>query len=156
MSDVDALGGDELSSDYLAFAIGGQDFATDILRVQEIRGYEQPTALANAPEFLKGVINLRGTMVPIVDLRIWFKVAAVEYSATTVVMILNLGDRVIGAVVDEVSDVLSINPRVIQPPPKFSANVNTAHIIGMAEHAEKIITLVDVRKLLASDELGIF
>jgi len=101
---------DMVASEYLTFTLGSEEYAIDILKVQEIRGYEQPTLIANAPPFIKGVINLRGIIVPVVDLCIKFNLGKIEYTPFTVVIILNVARRVIGVVVDSVSDVISLTP----------------------------------------------
>ena len=113
---------DLVASEYLTFTLGSEEYAIDILKVQEIRGYEQPTLIANAPPFIKGVINLRGIIVPIVDLRIKFNLGKFEYTPFTVVIILNVAGRVIGAVVDSVSDVFSLTRAQIRPAPDFSGS----------------------------------
>jgi purine-binding chemotaxis protein CheW len=118
------------AEEYLTYTLGVEEYAIDILKVQEIRGYEPPTTIANAPAFLKGVINLRGTIVPIVDLRIKFGVGSAEYTPFTVVIILNLGARVVGMVVDSVSDVTMLRQDSIRPAPEFSASVDTRYIKG--------------------------
>src|SRR4051812_11574072 len=102
--------GDQAGQEFLTFTLGDEEYGVDILKVQEIRSYELVTAIANSPDFIKGVINLRGVIVPIVDLRIKFNLPKVEYSEFTVVIILNLAERVIGVVVDSVSDVVSFIP----------------------------------------------
>src|SRR6185369_18058551 len=104
---------DQLTSEFLTFTLGDEEYAIDILKVQEIRGYEPPTMIANAPPFIKGVINLRGIIVPVVDLRIKFNLGKIEYTPFTVVIILNVAGRVVGAVVDAVSDVISLTPAQI-------------------------------------------
>src|SRR6185369_2714815 len=111
---------DQLTSEFLTFTLGDEEYAIDILKVQEIRGYEPPTLIANAPPFIKGVINLRGIIVPIVDLRLKFKLDKIEYSPFTVVIVLNIARRVIGVVVDSVSDVISLTQAQIRPAPDFS------------------------------------
>jgi purine-binding chemotaxis protein CheW len=108
---------DLVASEYLTFTLGSEEYAIDILKVQEIRGYEQPTLIANSPPFIKGVINLRGTIVPIVDLRIKFNLGKIEYTPFTVVIILNVAGRVIGTVVDSVSDVISLTRAQIRAAP---------------------------------------
>src|SRR5574343_621350 len=123
---------DSIASEYLTFTLGSEEYAIDILKVQEIRGYEQPTLIANAPTFIKGVINLRGIIVPIVDLRIKFNLGKVEYTPFTVVIILNVAGRVIGVVVDSVSDVISLTTGQIRPAPDFSASFDTRYILGLA------------------------
>ena len=109
-----------IACEYLIFSLGGEALAIDILKVQEIRGYETPTVIADAPPFVKGVINLRGVIVPIIDLRIRFNAASAEYTAFTVVIILAIGGRLVGIVVDGVSDVTQLNAGEIRPPPAFS------------------------------------
>ncbi|MFZ4759196.1 MAG: chemotaxis protein CheW, partial [Burkholderiaceae bacterium] len=104
--------------EYLTFRLGEEEYGIDILKVQEIRGYEQPTRIANAPSFIKGVVNLRGVIVPIVDMRIKFNLGSAEYNDFTVVIILNLGARVVGIVVDSVSDVMELSPEQIRPAPE--------------------------------------
>ncbi len=116
---------EQATSEFLTFTLGDEEYAIDILKVQEIRGYEPPTMIANAPPFIKGVINLRGIIVPVVDMRIKFKLGEAEYTPFTVVIILNVAKRVIGMVVDSVSDVLSLAPQQIRPAPDFSASFDT-------------------------------
>src|SRR5574337_2233948 len=120
---------DAFEQEFLTFPLGREEYAIDILKVQEIRGYESVTTIANAPAFIKGVINLRGTIVPIVDLRIQFGLARVEYTPFTVVIILNVAERVVGAVVDSVSDVMALAPEQVRPAPEFSTQVGVAFIL---------------------------
>src|SRR5512135_3354984 len=117
--------------EYLTFSLGEEEYGIDILKVQEIRGYDTVTHIANSPAFIKGVINLRGIIVPIVDLRIKFNLPY-EYTPFTVVIILNVADRVVGIVVDSVSDVISLAPQQIRPAPDFSATFDTRYIRGLA------------------------
>ena len=112
---------DDSGSEYLAFTLGDEEYGIDILKVQEIRGYETVTRIANAPEFIKGVINLRGTIVPIVDLRLKFNLTEVNYDLFTVVIILSVARRVVGIVVDAVSDVISLTPEQTSAAPEFGA-----------------------------------
>lgn len=114
------------SREYLTFTLGEEEYAIDILKVQEIRGYDQPTLIANTPPFIKGVINLRGIIVPIVDLRLKLNLPRVEYTPFTVVIILNVAGRVVGAVVDSVSDVLRLTPDEIRTAPEFSRSIRYA------------------------------
>lgn len=137
----------------LTFSLGEQEYALDIIKVQEIRGYEAVTHLANLPPYIKGVINLRGNIVPIVDLRIKLGLASFNYSATTVVVILSLLDRLIGIVVDAVSDVMEISPEQIKPPPEFGASIDIRYLLGMATLGERLVALVDIETLLSNDEL---
>jgi purine-binding chemotaxis protein CheW len=142
-----------LASEFLTFTLGTEEYAIDILKVQEIRGYEPPTLIANAPPFIKGVINLRGIIVPIVDLRIKFRLGKVEYTPFTVVIILNIAGRVIGAVVDSVSDVLSLTPAQIRQAPDFSGNFDTKYIVGLASVEERMLIVTDIERLMTSADM---
>lgn len=145
---------DELAaSEYLTFTLGSEEYAIDILKVQEIRGYEQPTLIANAPAFIKGVINLRGIIVPIVDLRIKFNLGKVEYTPFTVVIILNVAGRVIGVVVDSVSDVISLTSQQIRPAPDFSATFDTKYILGLAALESRMLIVTDIERLMTSADM---
>ncbi len=149
-----AAGEEELvASEYLTFTLGGEEYAIDILKVQEIRGYEPPTLIANAPAFIKGVINLRGTIVPIVDLRIKFNLGKIEYTPFTVVIILNVAGRVIGAVVDSVSDVISLTRAQIRPAPDFSATFDTKYILGLATVDSRMMIVTDIERLMTSADM---
>jgi purine-binding chemotaxis protein CheW len=143
------------TEEYLTYTHGPEEYAIDILKVQEIRGYEAPTTIANAPPFLKGVINLRGTIVPIVDLRIKFGVGNAEYTPFTVVIILNLGSRVVGMVVDSVSDVTMLRQDSIRPAPEFSASVDTRYIKGLCTLDERMLIVVDIERLMLSSEMAL-
>jgi len=143
------------AQEYLTYTLGPEEYAIDILRVQEIRGYEQPTTIANAPSFLKGVINLRGIIVPIVDLRLKFNVGVADYTPTTVVIILNIGSRVVGIVVDSVSDVTMMRPDQIRPAPEFAATVDSKYIKGLGTLGERMLIVVDIEKLMLSHEMGL-
>ncbi len=147
--------GNGLAQEYLTFTLGPEEYAMDILKVQEIRGYEKPTTIANAPEFLKGVINLRGHIVPIIDLRIKFMVGIADYTDNTVVIILILGTRVVGIVVDSVSDVTMLKPDQIQPSPEFSATVDTKYIKGLGTVDEHMLIVVDIERLMLSSEMAL-
>jgi purine-binding chemotaxis protein CheW len=138
----------------LAFRLGAEEYALDILRVQEIRGYEAVTRIASAPEFIKGVTNLRGLIVPIVDMRIRFRLGAPTYDQFTVVIILNIGGRVVGMVVDSVSDVISLTPAQIKPAPDMGAALRTDHLLGLGTVDERMLILLDIDKLLTDAELG--
>lgn len=143
------------AQEYLTFTLGAEEYAIDILKVQEIRGYEKPTTIANAPSFLKGVINLRGTIVPIVDMRIKFNVGAAEYTPFTVVIILSLQGRVVGMVVDSVSDVTMLRADQIRPAPEFAATVDTKYIKGLGTLGERMLIVVDIEKLMLSHEMAL-
>ena len=144
-----------MAQEYLTFTLGPEEYAIDILKVQEIRGYEQPTTIANAPAFIKGVINLRGTIVPIVDMRIKLEVGKAEYTPFTVVIILNIGARVVGIVVDGVSDVTSLRPEQIRPAPDFAATVDTKYIQGLGTLDERMLIVVDIARLMLSSDMAL-
>ncbi|HWZ49575.1 MAG TPA: chemotaxis protein CheW [Herbaspirillum sp.] len=138
----------------LAFTLGHEEYAISILKVQEIRGYDSVTRIANAPDFIKGVVNLRGIIVPIIDMRIKFNLGTPTYDQFTVVIILNIGDRVVGMVVDSVSDVVTLNPGEIKPAPEMGAALNTDYLIGLGAIEERMLILVDIERLMSSAEMG--
>ena len=150
---ITTTAGSTIGSEFLTFTLGSEEYGMDILKVQEIRGYDAVTTIANTPEFIKGVINLRGTIVPIVDLRIKFHLGTVEYNQLTVVIILNLGHRVVGIVVDSVSDVLALTPEQIRPAPDLSAGLDTRYLMGLGTVGERMLILVDIEKLMSSNEM---
>jgi purine-binding chemotaxis protein CheW len=139
--------------EFLTFRLGKEEYGCDILKVQEIRGYENPTRIANAPEFIKGVVNLRGTIVPIIDMRIKFNVGEVKYDTFTVVIILNIANRVVGMVVDSVSDVLQMESQQIRPAPEFADALDVSYVMGLAAIGERMLILVDIEKLMTSEEM---
>lgn len=141
--------------EFLSFRLGAEEYGIDILKVQEIRGYEQPTRMANVPDFIKGVVNLRGIIVPIIDLRIKFNLASVEYDDFTVVIILNVSERIVGIVVDSVSDVITLGAEQIKPAPEFAAHLDTSYLLGLGTIDERMLILTDIEKLVASGELGL-
>jgi purine-binding chemotaxis protein CheW len=146
--------------EFLTFRLGSEEYGIDILKVQEIRSYEQPTKIANAPAYLKGVVNLRGVIVPIVDLRVKFncvnEMGEAEMNSFTVVIVLNVKGRVVGAVVDSVSDVMQLSDQVIQPAPEMSASViDTSYITGIANVSERLLILMDIEALMSSAEMGL-
>lgn len=141
------------ASQYLTFTLGHEEYAVDILKVQEIRGYDAVTAIANAPTFIKGVINLRGVIVPIVDMRIKFSVGEATYDQFTVVIILNVMNRVVGIVVDGVSDVITLAQEQVKAAPEFGAALNTKYITGLGTLDERMIILVDIEKLMSSRDM---
>lgn len=142
-------------AEFLAFRLGGEEYGLNILKVQEIRGYDAVTKIANAPEFIKGVINLRGIIVPIVDMRIKFALGTPTYDDFTVVIILNVAGRTIGMVVDAVSDVITLRAEQIKPAPEISTAVDTAYMTGLGTINERMLILVDIDKLMSSDEMGL-
>ena len=139
----------------LAFKLGNEEYGIKILKVQEIRGYESVTRIASAPEHVKGVVNLRGTIVPIVDMRIKFKLGEPTYNQFTVVIILNIQDRVVGMVVDSVSDVISLTADQIKPAPDMGGALNTDYLLGLGTVDERMIILVDIDRLMSSEEMGV-
>lgn len=149
-----------LPREFLSFKLGEEEYGIDILRVQEIRSYEPPTRIANAPAFIKGVLNLRGLVIPIVDLRMRLGCADAAYDALTVVIVLNVRDRVIGAVVDSVSDVITLDADDIKPAPALSAAIDASFILGIgcpaSGEAERMLILTDIERLMSSPEMGLF
>jgi purine-binding chemotaxis protein CheW len=141
------------TSEYLTFVLGDESYGIEILKVQEIRGYDAVTKIANTPDFIKGVVNLRGRIVPIVDLRIKFRLGKVEYDEFTVVIILNLGGRIVGMVVDGVSDVMNLQTNQIRSVPDIVASIDTKYVTGLASVEEKMFILVDIEQLMNSQEM---
>lgn len=139
----------------LSFRLGKEEYAISILKVQEIRGYAAPTRLAKLPEYLKGIINLRGSIVPIVDMRLKFGLGSASYDAFTVVIILNIANHVIGIVVDSVSDVVTLTDDQIRPAPDLGASVETNCLLGLGTVGERMLILLDIDRLMQSDELGL-
>ncbi|MDM4767575.1 chemotaxis protein CheW [Pelomonas sp. SE-A7] len=139
---------------FLTFRIAAEEYGIDILKVQEIRSYEAPTRVANAPAFVKGVVNLRGVIVPIVDMRIRLAQAA-EYTGFTVVIVLNVIGRVVGIVVDSVSDVLELEAAAIKPPPEVGAAIDTRFITGLGKIGERMLILMDIENMVASPDFGL-
>ncbi|MFZ6861273.1 chemotaxis protein CheW [Undibacterium sp. Ji67W] len=141
--------------EFLAFTLGNEEYGIHILKVQEIRGYEAVTRIANAPEFLKGVINLRGIIVPVVDMRIKFNLGSPTYDQFTVVIILNIEGRIVGMVVDSVSDVTTLLPEQVRPSPEMGTTFNTEFLIGLGTLEDRMLILVDIDKLMSSPEMGL-
>jgi purine-binding chemotaxis protein CheW len=161
--------------EFLTFRLGQEEYGIDILRVQEIRSYEQPTRIANAPAFIKGVVNLRGVIVPIIDLRVKLGCESVEYNTFTVVVVLNVHGRVVGAVVDSVSDVLELNKDEIKAAPAMSSSVDASFITGIGTirsgeksndrngdksstadtSSERMLILMDIEALMSSADMGL-
>ncbi len=139
----------------LSFRLGQEEYGISILKVQEIRGYDAVTRIANAPAFLKGVINLRGQIVPIVDMRIKFNLGKPEYDSFTVVIILNIGSHVIGMVVDSVSDVVTLEPEQVRPAPAMGGGIDAEHLLGLGTVGERMLILLDIERLLASPDMGL-
>jgi purine-binding chemotaxis protein CheW len=144
------------SSEYLTFRLAEEEYGIEILKVQEIRSWEAPTTIANAPAFIKGVINLRGNIVPIVDMRIKFNLGKAEYNQFTVVIILNVAGRVVGMVVDSVSDVIELTAEQVREVPEFSSStVDTQYITGLGTVDERMLILVDIEQLITSPDMAL-
>ena len=141
--------------EFLAFTLGQEEYGIDIQKVQELRGYDTVTRIANAPEHIKGVVNLRGIIVPIIDMRIKFNLGTPTYDQFTVVIILNTASRVMGMVVDSVSDVITLSPEQVKPAPEMGSVLDTDYLIGLGTLDERMLILVDIDKLMSSDEMGL-
>lgn len=148
---------DKDTNQYLTFILGDEEYGVDILRVQEIKGYDKVTDIPNTPDYMMGVINLRGTIVPIIDLRRRFGLDRLEYGPTTVVIVIKVetvnGSRVMGIVVDAVSDVYDIAQEDLQPPPDFGTGISVDFVKGLATVGEKMIIMLDTDRLLSDEEL---
>ncbi len=150
------LAAGQASSEYLTFTLGKEEYGIDILKVQEIRSYEAVTTIANAPAFIKGVVNLRGTIVPIVDMRIKFNLGEVSYDQFTVVIVLNVSGRVVGMVVDGVSDVIALSHDQVRPAPDFSSTTfDTKYITGLGTIDQRMLILVDIEKLMGAADMAL-
>jgi purine-binding chemotaxis protein CheW len=143
------------AGEYLTFTLGEEEYGIDILKVQEIRGYDAVTKIANTPDFIKGVINLRGTIVPIVDLRIRFNLGSVEYNEFTVVIILTVRDRVVGVVVDGVSDVITLQSSQINTVPSMVSTIDTKYLVGLGTVEGRMLILVNIESLMTSQEMQV-
>jgi purine-binding chemotaxis protein CheW len=141
--------------EFLTFRLGAEEYGIDILRVQEIRSYEQPTRIANAPAFIKGVVNLRGVIVPIVDLRLKLGCESADYNSFTVVIVLNVRGRVVGAVVDSVSDVLELPRDSIKAAPEMASSVDAGFITGIGSINDRMLILMDIESLMSSADMGL-
>ena len=143
--------GVEGSAQFLTFTLGGEEYGVEILRVQEIKGFTAVTPIPNAPAFVKGVMNLRGTVVPVFDLRLKFGMPPKEYDRFTVIVVVNVAARVVGLVVDAVSDVLDIAHRAIDTSPDLGASVDTSILQGIARNDDRLITLLDIDRVVGAD-----
>ncbi|MFO1289049.1 MAG: chemotaxis protein CheW [Nitrosomonas sp.] len=144
-----------IAQEFLTFRLGNEEYGIEILKVQEIRGYDTITQIANAPEFIKGVVNLRGIIVPIIDMRIKFNLGEATYDRFTVVIILNLSGRVVGIVVDGVSDVIGLDAEQVRPTPEFGGVLNTEYIMGLGTVDDRMLILLDIEKLMSSTDMGL-
>ena len=154
MNDSRITATDTTGGEYLSFTLGNEHYGVDILKVQEIRGYDAVTRVPDAPDYIKGVINLRGTIVPVIDLRLKLRLDEARYDAFTVMIVLNVEDRVVGIVVDSVSDVIPLNADQIRPTPEFGAAVDTRFISGIGTQDDRMLILLDIETLLDTADLG--
>ena len=141
--------------EFLALKLGPEEYGVDILRVQEIRGYEEPARIANAPAFVTGVVKLRGVIVPIVDMRLKLNLDTVNYNSFTVVTVLNICNREMGMVVDAVSDVIDLMPEQLRPMSEFNSGMATDHLLAIGAAGERMLILVDIGKLMSSEAMGL-
>ena len=141
--------------EYLTFRLSQEEYGIDILKVQEIRGYESPTRIANSPAFIKGVVNLRGTIVPIIDMRLKFNCSEAEYNSFTVVIILNLRNRIVGIVVDSVSDVLELPAESIKSAPDIESIIDAGCILGLGSVGDRMLILLDIERLMSGVDMGL-
>ena len=140
--------------EFLTFTLGQEEYGVDILKVQEIRGYDTVTRLPDAPDYIKGVINLRGTIVPVIDMRVKFRLDA-KVDATTVMIVLNVADRVVGMVVDSVSDVVQLTADQIRPMPDVGTGIDRRFLTGIGALDERMLILLDIEGLMTSAEMGL-
>jgi purine-binding chemotaxis protein CheW len=143
-----------LPLEYLSFNLGKEEFGIDIQKVQELRGYDAVTRIANAPAFIKGVVNLRGIIVPIIDMRMKLGLGEPRYDQFTVVIILSLAHAVMGMVVDSVSDVITLEPDQIKPPPQMALGDEADYLLGLGTVGERMLILADVDRMMAGAKLG--
>lgn len=141
--------------EFLSFTLGEEEYGIDIQKVQELRGYDAVTRIANAPAFIKGVVNLRGIIVPIIDMRVKLNLGDPSYDQFTVVIVLNIGGRVVGMVVDSVSDVITLTPEQIKDAPQMGSLLDTDYLIGLGTLNERMLILVDIDRLMSSEEMGL-
>lgn len=141
--------------EYLTFRLDQEEYGIDILKVQEIRGYEPPTRVADAPNFIKGVVNLRGTIVPIVDMRLKFNCTQAEYNSFTVVIVLNLRNRIVGIVVDSVSDVMELPPESLKPAPDLDSGIDSSAVLGLGSLGDRMLILLDIERLMSASDMGL-
>jgi purine-binding chemotaxis protein CheW len=144
-----------VSQEFLTFVLGAEEYGVDILKVQEIRGYDTVTRLPDAPDYIKGVINLRGTIVPVIDLRLKFNLGKADYDGTTVMIVLNVDKRVISVVVDGVSDVTALSAEQLRPAPQFGSAMDTRFITGVGAIDQRMLILLDIEKLMTSSDMGL-
>lgn len=144
---------DEDERQFLTFVLGDEHYGINILKVQEIKGYTEVTRIPNTPDYVKGVLNLRGTIVPIVNLRMKFGMEQIDHTAFTVIVVVVVRDRVMGMIVDAVSDVLTISPNEVKPPPSLGTKVDTSFIDGIGTTGDRLVTLLDIDRVLTEQEI---
>jgi purine-binding chemotaxis protein CheW len=140
---------------YLTFNLADEYYGVDILKVQEIKGYTTVTRIPNTPNYLKGVLNLRGTIVPIVDLRMKFGMGTTDPTPFTVMVVVNVRNRIMGFMVDAVSDVLDLNAKNIQPPPELGSAVDITFVAGIGNSNDRLVTLLDIDRVLTEEEVTV-
>ena len=140
---------------YLTFNLADEYYGVDILKVQEIKGYTTVTRIPNTPDYLKGVLNLRGTIVPIVDLRMKFGMGTTDPTPFTVMVVVNVRNRIMGFMVDAVSDVLDLNAKNIQPPPELGSAVDITFVAGIGNSNDRLVTLLDIDRVLTEEEVTV-
>ena len=155
MNDSRSTSTDTSGGEYLSFTLGAEHYGVDILKVQEIRGYDAVTRVPDAPDYIKGVINLRGTIVPVIDLRLKLRLDNARYDAFTVMIVLNVEDRVVGIVVDSVSDVLQLRPEHISDVPDFDSSIERDCLEGLGTVAGRMLILLDIEKLMSNVDMGL-
>jgi purine-binding chemotaxis protein CheW len=151
----DPAGGETAAGEFLTFVLGDEEYGVDILRVQEIRSYDAVTRLPDAPDYIKGVINLRGIIVPVVDMRLKFRLARAEYNALTVMIVLSVAGRVVGMVVDGVSDVVRLAADQVRPVPEIAATVDSQFLTGIGTLDERMLILLDIERLMTHEDMGL-
>ncbi|TWG87506.1 purine-binding chemotaxis protein CheW [Luteimonas sp. J16] len=149
---ADGLAG---SGEFLTFVLGEEEYGVDILQVQEIRSYDAVTRLPDAPDYIKGVINLRGVIVPVVDMRLKFRLARADYNALTVMIVLNVGGRVVGMVVDSVSDVVRLAPEQVRAVPEIGSTIDRQFLTGIGTLDERMLILLDIERLMGHEIMGL-
>ncbi|MBL7003790.1 MAG: chemotaxis protein CheW [Gammaproteobacteria bacterium] len=141
--------------EFLTFTLGEEDYGIDILKVKEIRGWEKIRELHNTPDFIKGVLDLRGSIIPIIDLRVRFSLKSFDYISTTVIIVLSVGEHMMGIVVDAVSDVLAVKKDEIKKTPSLGSKINTDYLLGMVTRDDGMVMLVNSEKLLDTEEFEV-
>ncbi len=154
MSQIESSNNENGADQFLSFVLGNEEYGMEILKVQEIKGFSALTPIPNMPSYIRGVMNLRGTVVPVVDLRTQFSMAEVEYNQFTVIILVNIREKITGLVVDAVTDVFNLNRSEILPPPEFGAQFDTRFISGVANIGDRLVVLLNIDKLLLDDQVA--